>query len=84
MKQVLDYLLELREERRRKKLIPDAVPFADLTNIIMNNVREDLNKLYRERVITVYQTLNSKSISINELQDSEGKMAEGAPESDCR
>lgn len=84
MKQVLDYLLSLREERRRKKLIPDAVLFSDLTNAVINDVRSDLNALYRKGVISVNKTINSQSITINELQGTESEMAEVAPEGDGR
>ena len=57
-------LIRLRDKRRTNNLIPDYVPYAELANDIMRQVREELNRLYAEKKISVKNTLNSKSIEI--------------------
>lgn len=61
---VLETLVRLRDKRRADNLIPDYVPYAELANDIISQVREELNRLYAEKKISVKNTLNNKSIEI--------------------
>jgi len=61
---VLETLIRLRDKRRADNIIPDYVPYAELANDIMSQVREELNRLYAEKKISVKNTLNNKSIEI--------------------
>lgn len=57
-------LTRLRDERREKKITPDAVPYVDLCNAIMAQVRSELNEMFEQQKISVHNTLNGKSITI--------------------
>ena len=61
---VFETLVRLRDKRKADNLIPDYVPYAELANDIMSQVREELNRLYADKKISVKTTLNSKSIEI--------------------
>lgn len=61
---VRETLIRLRDERRAKSIVPDAVPYVDLTNDIMRQLRQELNDLYSNGKISVQNTLNSKSITL--------------------
>lgn len=61
---IIETLTRLRDERRAKSIVPDAVPYVDLTNDIMRQLRQELNDLYQNGKISVRNTLNSKSITL--------------------
>ena len=61
---VMETLLRLRDERRAKNLVPDAVLYVDLVNDIIRQAKEELNAMYADGKISVQNTLNNKSISI--------------------
>lgn len=61
---IIETLTRLRDERRANSIVPDAVPYVDLTNDIMRQLRQELNDLYSNGKISVQNTLNSKSITL--------------------
>lgn len=63
---VMATLERLRDERRQNNIIPDSVTFIGLQNEVMRQMRDELNELFAEGKISVKNTLNDKTIIINE------------------
>lgn len=61
---VKETLARLRDKRKADNIIPDSVPYVELANDIMRQVREELNVLYGKNEIIVQNTINSKSIKL--------------------
>ena len=57
-------LRRLRDKRRAAFIVPDFVPFTDLHDDIMRQVRDELNEMYSNGIISVKRTLNNQSIEI--------------------
>lgn len=61
---VRETITRLRDERRANNLVPDSVPYVELTNDIMRQVNAELNSLFEKGEISVQKTLNNKTITL--------------------
>lgn len=61
---VRETITRLRDERRANNLVPDSVPYVELTNDIMQQVKAELNSLFEKGEISVQKTLNNKTITL--------------------
>lgn len=61
---VKETLLRIRDNHRKSNKTPDYVLFAELSNDVMRQLREELNALYADNKISVGSTLNDKYIDL--------------------
>lgn len=61
---VLSKIISLKNEKINRKITPSHVLDVELYNAIIQDVKEELNKLYKEGKITVFKTLNNKGIDV--------------------
>lgn len=63
MREYIERLIrEMIDERKAKSLVPFCVPYADLKNKVLNDIRTPLNEMKRDGVIDVHININKDLI----------------------
>lgn len=63
---LLTIISRLQQEKREKHIEPDHIEFARLMNEVSNEVRAELNRLYKDGKIGTTRTLNGTGVFVKE------------------
>ena len=66
MRDVKTIIIELQDKHRKKRVEPVAVPLHDFIKVVVQEAKDELWELIKNKEIIYHQTLNSHSFSVPE------------------
>lgn len=62
----LELIKKLQEEKRSNHMEPTHVSYLELQNVVIRQLKDELNGLYQQGLIEIVQMINGKAVKIKE------------------